>query len=65
MLVSLLFGILDAVKASTFAQYLPEWTQHLPLAEQGLAWLSPSLLVFVVVGLYDRLCCRQVVAAKQ
>ncbi|CNL01116.1 branched-chain amino acid transport system II carrier protein [Yersinia alsatica] len=65
MLVSLLFGILDAVKASTFAHFLPEWTQHLPLAEQGLAWLSPSLLVFVVVGLYDRLCCRQEVAAKQ
>ncbi|MCB5324469.1 branched-chain amino acid transport system II carrier protein [Yersinia intermedia] len=65
MLVSLLFGILDAVKASTFAHFLPEWTQHLPLAEQGLAWLSPSLLVFVVVGLYDRLCCRQAVAAKQ
>ncbi|CNF05365.1 branched-chain amino acid transport system II carrier protein [Yersinia mollaretii] len=65
MLVSLLFGILDAVKASTFAHFLPEWTQHLPLAEQGLAWLSPSLLVFVVVGLYDRVCCRQEVAAKQ
>lgn len=65
MLVSLLFGILDAVKASTSAHFLPEWTQHLPLAEQGLAWLSPSLLVFVVVGLYDRLCCRQEVAAKQ
>ncbi|WP_145518578.1 branched-chain amino acid transport system II carrier protein [Yersinia mollaretii] len=65
MLVSLLFGILDAVKASVFAHFLPEWTQHLPLAEQGLAWLSPSLLVFVVVGLYDRVCCRQEVAAKQ
>lgn len=65
MLVSLLFGILDAVKASTFAHFLPEWTQHLPLAAQGLAWLSPSLLVFVVVGLYDRVCCRQEVAAKQ
>ncbi|CNI18752.1 branched-chain amino acid transport system II carrier protein [Yersinia mollaretii] len=65
MLVSLLFGILDAVKASAFAHFLPEWTQHLPLAEQGLAWLSPSLLVFVVVGLYDRVCCRQEVAAKQ
>ncbi|CNH14047.1 branched-chain amino acid transport system II carrier protein [Yersinia pekkanenii] len=65
MLVSLLFGILDAVKASNFAHFLPEWTQHLPLAEQGLAWLSPSLLVFVVVGLYDRLCCRQEVAVKQ
>ncbi|MGL4487550.1 MAG: branched-chain amino acid transport system II carrier protein [Yersinia sp. (in: enterobacteria)] len=65
MLVSLLLGILDAVKVSTFAHFLPGWTQHLPLAEQGLAWLLPSLLVFVVVGLYDRIYCRQEVAAKQ
>ncbi|CNH81083.1 branched-chain amino acid transport system II carrier protein [Yersinia aldovae] len=65
MLISLIFGILDAVKASTLAHFLPAWTQHLPLAEQGLAWLSPSLLVFVVVGLYDRICCRQEIAAKQ
>ena len=58
MLVSLLFGILDAVKASSFQQLLPAWTTHLPLAEQGLAWLPPSLLMLVLVAIYDRVCTR-------
>ena len=65
MLISLVFGILDAVKASTFANFLPAWAHHLPLAEQGLAWLPPSLLVFVVIGLYDRIFCRQKIVVKQ
>ncbi|EGY28681.1 branched-chain amino acid uptake carrier, partial [Candidatus Regiella insecticola 5.15] len=55
MLVSLLFGILDAIKASPFEQLLPTWLQHLPMVEQGLAWLLPSVLVFIGVGLLDRL----------
>jgi len=63
MLVSLLFGILDAVKASAFQQVLPDWTNHLPLAEQGLAWLSPSLLMLVLVAIYDRVCTRSEVTA--
>ena len=62
MLVSLLFGILDAVKASSFQQLLPAWTTHLPLAEQGLAWLPPSLLMLVLVAIYDR-CTRSQVTA--
>ncbi len=65
MLISLVFGILDAVKASTFTNFLPAWAHHLPLAEQGLAWLPPSLLVFVVIGLYDRIFCRQKIVVKQ
>ena len=63
MLVSLLFGILDAVKASSFQQLLPAWTTHLPLAEQGLAWLPPSLLMLVLVAIYDRVCTRSQVTA--
>jgi LIVCS family branched-chain amino acid:cation transporter len=63
MLVSLLFGILDAVKASTFQHFLPEWTNHLPLADQGLAWLPPSLLMLVLVAIYDRVCSRSEVTA--
>lgn len=65
MLVSLLFGILDAIKASSFEHFLPAWTQHLPLAEQGLAWLPPSLLILVIAGFYDRVFCRHQVTAKQ
>lgn len=63
MLVSLLFGILDAVKASSFQQLLPARTTHLPLAEQGLAWLPPSLLMLVLVAIYDRVCTRSQVTA--
>ncbi|CNE64083.1 branched-chain amino acid transport system II carrier protein [Yersinia nurmii] len=65
MLVSLLFGILGGIKASTFAPVLPAWTEQLPLADQGLSWLPPSLLILVVVAVYDRICGRQRVTAKQ
>ncbi|MNW10992.1 Branched-chain amino acid transport system 2 carrier protein [compost metagenome] len=63
MLVSLLFGILDAVKASNFQHLMPEWTNHLPLAAQGLAWLPPSLLMLVLVAIYDRVFARSQVTA--
>ncbi|NIH12297.1 MAG: branched-chain amino acid transport system II carrier protein [Serratia symbiotica] len=59
MLNSLLFGILDAVKASSLQHLLPTWAHHLPLAEQGLAWLLPSLLMLVLVAIYDRVCTRE------
>ncbi|CDL83318.1 branched-chain amino acid transport system II carrier protein [Xenorhabdus szentirmaii] len=55
MLVSLLFGILDAVKSSEYlAHLLPQWAKHLPLANQGLAWLLPTLLTVVGCAVYDR-----------
>ncbi|PVZ87374.1 branched-chain amino acid transport system II carrier protein [Serratia sp. S1B] len=63
MLVSLLFGMLDAVKATPFADLMPEWTYHLPLASQGLAWLPPSLLMLLLVAIYDRVFARNPVAA--
>ena len=28
---------------------------HLPLADQGLAWLPPSLVMLLIVALVDRL----------
>ncbi|AKH62376.1 MULTISPECIES: branched-chain amino acid transport system II carrier protein [Photorhabdus] len=59
MLISLLFGILDAIKSSeTLVYLLPNWATRLPLADQGLAWLAPSLLVLVVFGIYDRIWGR-------
>ena len=54
MVISLLFGILDAVKSSALAAQLPSWIEQLPLAQQGLAWLPPSLAMMVLAGLYDR-----------
>ncbi|PHM47850.1 branched-chain amino acid transport system II carrier protein [Xenorhabdus miraniensis] len=56
MAISLLFGILDAVKSSEYLSHLlPEWAKHLPLADQGLAWLLPTLLTIVVCAVYDRI----------
>ncbi|QTL40522.1 branched-chain amino acid transport system II carrier protein [Xenorhabdus budapestensis] len=56
MLVSLVFGILDAVKASEYLVHLfPTWAEYLPLAEQGLAWLMPTLLSVIVFAIYDRI----------
>ncbi|WP_067705186.1 MULTISPECIES: branched-chain amino acid transport system II carrier protein [unclassified Erwinia] len=54
MLISLLFGIIDAIKAGELTSMLPAFAQHLPLAEQGLAWLPPSLAMLVVAAIYDR-----------
>lgn len=65
MLISLLFGILDAVKASRLQHLLPTWVHHLPLAEQGLAWLLPSLMMLVLVAIYDRVRTRKKVNTRQ
>lgn len=64
MLVSLLFGILDAIKASGFQHLMPEWTNHLPLTAQDLAWLLPSLLMLALAAIYDRLFARSHVEAR-
>ncbi|MDC9587793.1 branched-chain amino acid transport system II carrier protein [Xenorhabdus sp. XENO-10] len=56
MSISLLFGLLDAVKSSEYLSHLlPEWAKHLPLAEQGLAWLLPTVLTIAVCAIYDRI----------
>ncbi|CAM3530990.1 branched-chain amino acid transport system II carrier protein [Rouxiella silvae] len=65
MLVSLIFGIIDGIKTSNFATMLPVWTTHLPLADQGLAWLPPSILMLVLVGVYDKVSGARSVTAHQ
>jgi len=65
MLVSLVFGIVDGIKASAFADAMPAWTSSLPLAAQGLAWLSPSLLMLVLFGIYDKISGPRSVTAHQ
>ncbi|MCS9198638.1 branched-chain amino acid transport system II carrier protein [Pseudomonas aeruginosa] len=55
MLVSLAFGVLDALKAAGLGQDFPQWLLHLPLAEQGLAWLIPSVATLAACSLVDRL----------
>ncbi len=60
MFISLLFGILDGIKASAFSDILPSWAQRLPLAEQGLAWLMPTVVMVVLAIIWDRAAGRQV-----
>ena len=63
MLVSLMFGVIDAVKASSFHGLLPGWTGDLPWSAQGLAWLPPTLAMGIIVAFYDRFGTRREVAA--
>lgn len=53
MWVSLVCGVIDALKGLKLESWLPIWLQKLPLAEHSLAWLLPSLLVFILAALYD------------
>ncbi|WP_017893901.1 branched-chain amino acid transport system II carrier protein [Serratia sp. S4] len=52
---SLLLGLADGIKASSFSGLLPDWFDQLPLADQGLVWLQPTLLVLSLAAVYDRL----------
>lgn len=63
MLISLLFGLIDGLKASALADLLPAWSLALPLNEQGLAWLPPSLCALLLAALWDRLQGRPQVAS--
>lgn len=53
--VAFIFGIIEAVKAAGFNEYLPVFIQHLPLNQQNLAWLLPSLIVLVVTTAIDQM----------
>ncbi len=65
MLVSLLFGMVDAIKTTSLKALLPAFTQNLPLADQGLAWLPPSLVMLALVTIYDRVSGRPVAVHQQ
>jgi LIVCS family branched-chain amino acid:cation transporter len=55
MLVSFIFGLIDALKGAGLADWMPTQLTHLPLAEQGLAWLVPCVFTLVVAVACDRL----------
>ncbi|MNE55136.1 Branched-chain amino acid transport system 2 carrier protein [compost metagenome] len=55
MLVSLVFGVVDAIKGSSLAHVLPDAVAHLPLSDQGLAWLVPSVVTLAAAVIYDRM----------
>ncbi|MGH8417130.1 MAG: branched-chain amino acid transport system II carrier protein [Pseudomonas sp.] len=55
MLMSLLVGIIDGVKAAGMTEDLPRIFANLPLSDQGLAWLIPSLLTLFGAFVVDRM----------
>ncbi|MFP3514915.1 branched-chain amino acid transport system II carrier protein [Pseudomonas sp. SIMBA_077] len=55
MLMSFIFGMVDALKGAGLADDLPHWLTHMPFSEQGLAWLVPSLIVLVGAVVFDLL----------
>ena len=65
MLVSLAFGVLDALKAAGLGQDFPQWLLHLPLAEQGLAWLIPSVATLAACSLVDRRSVARAVPGRR
>nr|WP_277754408.1 branched-chain amino acid transport system II carrier protein [Rosenbergiella collisarenosi] len=54
MAVSLVFGIIDGLKASDFSTWVPANLQHLPLSEQNLSWLPPVVVVILIAAVIDR-----------
>lgn len=52
--IALLFGIFDGMTAAGFADHVPHFVQLVPLSDVGLAWILPSLVVFVVMAVVDR-----------
>jgi len=52
--MAFIFGIIDGIKVAGFSDLLPDAVQHLPLNEQNLAWLIPSLIVLVISIIVDR-----------
>ena len=55
MAISLVFGVIDGLKASDFSAWVPASLQHLPLSEQNLSWLPPVVLVIIVAAFFDRI----------
>jgi LIVCS family branched-chain amino acid:cation transporter len=55
MLVSLVFGVVDAIKGSSFAHALPDALAHLPFSNEGMAWLVPSVVTLAVAVVCDRM----------
>lgn len=51
--VALIFGIFDGLKVAGFE--LPTVLQHLPLAEQNMAWLIPAMIVLLIAAVLDRI----------
>ena len=55
MLVSFIFGSIDALKGAGLAGWIPSQLANMPFSDQGLAWLVPCLVTLVGAFICDRL----------
>ncbi|MGP1957864.1 MAG: branched-chain amino acid transport system II carrier protein [Arsenophonus sp. ER-NS5-MAG3] len=54
ILISLLFGLLGAMKSSKFLEtFIPDIAKKLPLYDHDLSWLIPSLIILIFFALFD------------
>ncbi len=58
MLVTLVFGVADALSAAGFTEWVPELFNRLPLAQQQMGWLVPALVVVLTLTAVDRYSAR-------
>lgn len=52
--VAFLFGLIEGIKVTSFKDSLPLMIQNLPLNEQNLAWVIPSLIVLIICVVIDK-----------
>ena len=53
--IALVFGIFDGLRAAELYSLIPDFVLQLPLIEQNLAWLLPSVVVLIIATVIDRL----------
>lgn len=53
MVVALVFGIIDGLKAAGFVAKDIGWMSALPFSSQGLGWLVPALIMLVIALVVD------------
>ena len=58
MAVTLVFGVVDGLKAAGLGAHVPALFEQLPLAAQSLGWLLPVAITLVVVAFFDRVLAR-------
>ncbi|MXP56227.1 branched-chain amino acid transport system II carrier protein [Pantoea sp. Mhis] len=55
MIVSLVFGMIDVMKVMGFKKTLYLLSKYIPLVNQGLSWLIPSFIVFIIAAIVDNI----------
>lgn len=56
-IVALAFGVVDGIDATGLGSAIPDFILHLPLHQQGLAWLLPVCLILLSTTFID--CVRR------